>query len=268
MVQLPEMSIAVVVITHNRLELLRRCIENVLLRTSAHTHEIVIWDNASTDGTSEYVASLDDPRITLVTHHENIGQNAYAEAFKLAKSDYFVEIDDDVVDAPAGWDEMLLVAYEKLPDLGFLAADLEDDPFDTASNIRHHVRPHEYSAVEENGVRLLAGPTGGGCAMTSRAVNELVGGFPQQPGKTFFLEDAAYIERIKRQGLRALILRDLRVHHTGGDYYTKATPDKIAYWEREKRVEARKARVKRALLVLPFVRRLNARYRFFVEPTA
>ena len=39
-------GIAVVVLTHNRAELLRQCVENVLQRTSGRDQEIVIWDNA------------------------------------------------------------------------------------------------------------------------------------------------------------------------------------------------------------------------------
>jgi GT2 family glycosyltransferase len=259
-------GIAVVVLTHDRVDLLRQCVENVLLRTSGETEEIIIWDNASTDGTPEYLGALTDPRIRVVAHPENIGQNAYAEAFALTSSSHLIEVDDDVVWAPAEWDRTLLDAFVKLPDVGFLAADLEDDPRDTASHIRHHVRPHEYRELEENGVPLLAGPTGGGCAMTSRAVHDLVGGFPQQKGRSFYLEDAAYIERIKRHGYRALVLRDLRVHHTGGDYYTKTTPAKAAYWQREKRAEARKDAIKRMLLRLPFVRASNRRYGWFHEP--
>ena len=48
-------GIAVVVLTHNRVHLLQKCVENVLLRTSEATREIVIWDNASPDGTPEYL---------------------------------------------------------------------------------------------------------------------------------------------------------------------------------------------------------------------
>src|SRR3982750_4358638 len=85
-------GIAVVVLTNNRVHLLRKCVENVLLRTSEATREIVIWDNASEDGTAEYLASLDDSRIRVVTSEQNIGQNAYARAFRLTTSPYFVEL--------------------------------------------------------------------------------------------------------------------------------------------------------------------------------
>ena len=86
------------------MHLLQKCVENVLLRTSDATREIVIWDNASPDATSAYLRSLDDPRIRVVISEENIGQNAYARAFELTTAPYLIELDDDVVDAPAGWD--------------------------------------------------------------------------------------------------------------------------------------------------------------------
>jgi hypothetical protein len=177
-------GIAIVVLTHNRDHLIAKCVENVLLRTSAATREIVIWDNASTDGTAEYLASIADPRVRVIRSEENVGQNGYARAFRETTSPYLVELDDDVVDAPAEWDKMLLDAYVRLPDVGFLAADLEDDPHDQASRVRHHERPHEYTLVEDHGVRLLRGPAGGGCAMTSRGLKERAGGVTSRRSAT------------------------------------------------------------------------------------
>src|SRR4051812_2136589 len=261
-------GIAVVVLTHNRLKLLRKCVENVLQRTSLATQEIVIWDNASTDGTAEYLEALDDPRIRVVRSEENIGQNAYAEAFRLTSARYLVEVDDDVVDAPAGWDETLQHAFERLPNIGFLAADLEDDPHDEASHVRHHVRPHEYTLVEENGVRLLRGPAGGGCAMTSRELNERVGGFRQKKNEVFWLEDHAYIDDIMRLGFESAVLADLRVHHTGGPHYTESIKEKDEYWADYRRRRARRMAVKRMVFRLPFFARLNAHQGWFQPPSS
>jgi GT2 family glycosyltransferase len=261
-----KMQISVVVLTHNRLHLLRQCVENVLSRTSRATVEIIVWDNASTDGTAGYLRSLAEPRLRVVEHPENIGQNAYAEAFRLAGADYFIELDDDMIDAPKYWDATLLDAFKRIPDLGFLAADLEDNPHDQAARVRWHERPEAYRPFELNGVKLLDGPTGGGCAITSRAVYEHVGGFKQRKGDIFWLEDAQYIKDIERLGYRKAILADLRVLHAGGPYYAKPTEARNAYWARVARTQQRKDAVKRALLVVPFVRRLNARYSWFVEP--
>jgi len=258
--------ISLVVLTHDRLHLLRKCVENVLSRTSEATREIVIWNNAATDGTRDYLASLSDPRIRAVHHPRNIGQNAYAKAFALTTQPYMIELDDDIVAAPERWDETLLDAFRRLPRIGFLAANLVDDPNDVASQHLHHGRPGAYTTVVENGVRLLKGPTGGGCAITSRELHDLVGGFRQQKGKVFWLEDAAYIEDLGRLGYEAAYLGDLRVHHTGGPYYAPPTPEKKRYWETYERRRRQKAMVKRVLLRVPLLARLNERYRWFHPP--
>jgi rhamnopyranosyl-N-acetylglucosaminyl-diphospho-decaprenol beta-1,3/1,4-galactofuranosyltransferase len=260
-------GIAVVVLTHNRQHLLQQCVENVLARASDATAEIVIWNNASTDATAEYLATLTDPRIRVVNSEENIGQNAYARAFRLTEAPYLVELDDDVVEAPQAWDRMLRDAFRRLPKIGFLAADLEDDPNDEASHVRHHVRPDAYTLVEENGVRLLRGPTGGGCAITSRELNQRVGGFREDKKKVFWLEDEAYIKDIEQLGFEAAVLADLVVHHTGGPYYSKVSKEKDEYWRRREAAKARRTAVKRILVRVPFVGRLNARFGWFVTPS-
>ena len=138
-------GIAIVVLTHNRAHLVSKCVDNVLRRASDATREIVIWDNASTDETQEYLASVDDPRVRVIRSEQNIGQSAYARAFRETTAPYMIELDDDITNAPEGWDQTMLDAFVRLPDVGFLAADLEDDPNDVASRYRHHIRPHEYT---------------------------------------------------------------------------------------------------------------------------
>jgi GT2 family glycosyltransferase len=259
-------GIAVVVLTYNRVHLLRKCVENVLLRASPQTREIVIWNNGSTDDTRSYLESLADSRIRAIHSEKNVGQNGYARAFRETTSPYLVELDDDVVDAPHGWDQMLRDALRRLPSIGFLAADLEDDPHDVAAHHRYRVRPDAYSKVEMNGVQLLVGPAGGGCAMTTRHVYELVGGFAENDKHVFWLEDEDYIKRIGRAGYEPAVLADLKVHHTGGPYYSTLTPEKQEYWQHRGRRKARRAAVKRVLFRLPLFRRLNRRFGWVAEP--
>jgi GT2 family glycosyltransferase len=262
-----DFSIAIVVITHDRLHLLRKCVEQVIGRTSELTKEIVIWSNGSSDGTDEYLDALDDPRITVVHHGTNIGNNAYAEGFRLTSAAYLIDLDDDVVEAPAEWDRTMLDAYRRLPEIGFLAADLEEDEFDEASLIRHRHRPDAYQARETNGVRILEGPTGGGCAMTDRQLYNRVGGFRQRTDQVFFLEDAEYIVSIRELGYGKAVLADLRVHHTGGSYYSGHVPSaKIKFWDDYWRVVRRRNAVKRLLLRIPLARAVNDRLGIFGPP--
>jgi GT2 family glycosyltransferase len=260
-------GIAIVVLTHNRVHLLEKCVENVVLRTSPATREIIVWNNGSTDGTRAYLERLTDPRVRVVHSMTNIGQNAYAQAFAMTSSPYLVELDDDVVAAPAEWDLMLREAYDRLPDVGFLAADLEDDPHDEATHVRYRVRPHNYTLSEANGVRLLDGPAGGACAMTARELYDRVGGFRQDRKHVFWQEEPAYITDITELGFRAAVLADLKVRHNGGTYYGATSPEKSAFWDEYWKKRARRARVKRLVFRLPFFARLNARHAWFEPPT-
>jgi len=258
-----EATIAIVVLTCGRVHLLRQCVENVLGRTSPATREIVIWDNGSTDGTAGYLKALTDPRIRVVRHERNIGLNAYAEAFALTSADYLVELDDDVIDAPARWDATLLAAFRELPEMGFLSTGLVDDPHDAAAHLMHHV--HSYTTVEELGHRLLLGPVGGHCAMTSRELYDLVGGFRRQRD-SFFQEDGQYASSVIAAGYRAATLADLQLTHAGGPHYSAQPREKIEYWERYRRRAARRQAAKRTLLAIPGMAALNRRRGWFVPP--
>ena len=259
--------IAIVVLTYNRLHLLRQCVEKVLARTSPATVEIVIWDNASTDGTAEYLGALDDPRIDVVRHHENIGLNAYAAAVARTTAPYLLELDDDIIDAPEGWDRALLDAFLLLPRVGFLQARLADDGHSPGADLFYRINRHRYELKNVNGVRIWqGGPVGGGCTITPRQLYDEVGGFRVDKETRFGGLDATYVSDIRRAGYETAILDEVEVFHAGGPYYAELIPEKAEYFRRRARKRARRNAVKRILLALPLVPGLNARFRWFQPP--
>jgi O-antigen biosynthesis protein len=260
--------ISIVVVTYNRLDLLRRCVDDVLRRTSEKTREAIIWNNGSSDGTRDYLAALDDPRVRVVDHPENIGMNAYGRAFSLTSHDYLIELDDDVIEAPPRWDEVLLDAYVQIPKMGYLSASLIDDPNDSASQYIKYLREQRqaYTRRKVGSVTILEGPTGGSCTMTSRELYERVGGFKQSRKSVYWREDAAYVRDIHRLGYRSAVLEDLSVWHAGSPYYSRTSPAKNAFHDRQARVTARKNLVKRILLRVPLIAALNARHDWFEAP--
>ncbi len=62
--------------------------------------EVVVCDNASTDGTKEYMEAMTDPRLRYVRHAENIGANAnFNSCLENARGEYFLLLhDDDLLD--------------------------------------------------------------------------------------------------------------------------------------------------------------------------
>jgi GT2 family glycosyltransferase len=261
-------GIAVVVLTHNRVHLLKQCVERVLGRTSERTCEIVIWDNASDDGTAAFLDSLTDPRLQVVRHPKNIGPSAYDLAIAKTTSEYIVELDDDIIDAPDPWDELLLTGFERLqPEFGLLAANLVDNPHDLTAQIMYGPNAHLYSTVDLNGLELkVGGPIGGGCAITSRATWARVGGFGRNRRLAYWSSDNSYMDKLDELGFKSAYLNTLQVLHAGGEYYAPIPPAKREFWKARARRAARRNAVKRAILLLPFASRLNRRYAWFVPP--
>jgi glycosyltransferase involved in cell wall biosynthesis len=93
-------AISVLTPVWNGLPYIRECVESVLAQ-DFHDWEMVIADNASDDGTSEYLKTLNDPRIIVHRHEKNIGPyKNYRFLYNAAKApicialcadDYFYE---------------------------------------------------------------------------------------------------------------------------------------------------------------------------------
>jgi len=93
------LKVAVVVVTYNRKELLRACLQ-ALLNQTRPLDEIIVIDNASTDGTDHMIRS-EFPQVTHVKLPENIGgAGGFHEGMKLAYEkghDWIWLMDDDAV---------------------------------------------------------------------------------------------------------------------------------------------------------------------------
>ncbi len=95
--EIDKCSVAAVVVTYNRKELLRQCLHALLSQTRP-LDEIIVVDNASTDGT-DHMISAEFPQITYVRLPENIGgAGGFHEGMKLAYEkgyDWIWLMDDD-----------------------------------------------------------------------------------------------------------------------------------------------------------------------------
>ena len=151
-----------------------------------------------------------------------------------------------------------------VPRMAWLSADLEDNPTDRASYDRHY--SYHYLSTTMNGVPLLLGPTGGGCTITSREIYDSVGGLPTKRSSVYFSTDSIYVKRIKKAGYVSAIFPSVRVLHSGDRAGSPTPPNKARYHDREAAIQRRKNYIKRALLLLPGVRRANRRRGWFYEP--
>ena len=115
------MSIAIVVITHNRLDYTRKTIPR-LLEDPKEEFELYIWDNASKDETPEYIKSISDPRIVeTIVSKENVGQTgAMNYVWNKTKAKLVGKLDNDCLVTP-GWTRILSQAHMDIESLGAVA---------------------------------------------------------------------------------------------------------------------------------------------------
>jgi glycosyltransferase involved in cell wall biosynthesis len=111
-------SIQLVMMTYNRLEYTRLSLSRLLADHSEKFH-LIIWDNGSSDGTKEYLNTIQDLRIVDIVFSERNEGQAYVtnKIWSEANADLVGKVDNDCLVTP-GWTKILAQAHEDLPNLG------------------------------------------------------------------------------------------------------------------------------------------------------
>jgi glycosyltransferase involved in cell wall biosynthesis len=87
-------DISVVLATYNRRASLPRAIESVLAQDAAF--ELIVVDDASTDDTAAYLATLDDPRISVIAAARNLGPGGARNlGLEAARAEFVAFLDSD-----------------------------------------------------------------------------------------------------------------------------------------------------------------------------
>ena len=87
--------VSVCIANWNCRELLRMCLRSLFDRSQGVTFEVIVADNASTDGAAEMVAN-EFPQVTLIRNPENLGfSRANNQAATLARGNYLFFLNND-----------------------------------------------------------------------------------------------------------------------------------------------------------------------------
>ncbi|MFS4437639.1 glycosyltransferase [Paracoccaceae bacterium GXU_MW_L88] len=101
-----DLTLAAIVVTFNRKAQLDTTVARLLAESVDH---VVIVDNNSTDGTRDWLKSLEDPRVTVIYNEENLGgaggfEIGLREAVARFDPDWCVVMDDDARPQPGAFD--------------------------------------------------------------------------------------------------------------------------------------------------------------------
>jgi len=222
----PEASI--VVLTHDNLVFTRMCLESVLASTPEPAFELIVVDNASTDGTPDYLVRLAsrDARVVPILMDANVGFPAGVNAaLRAALGRSLVVLNNDTMVAP-GWLPGLL------RHLGDPAVGLVGPVTNQAPGV---ARVGDSYRTYGEFLRMAAargGPVRARdvdrltlfCAALPRRVYDCVGPLDERFELGMF-EDDDYCLRIAAAGLSIRLAEDVLVHHFGEASFGRLVPD-------------------------------------------
>ena len=112
-------TLVAVVVTYNRLAKLRETLARLLAEAPEDLAQVLVVDNASSDGTGDWLDTLEDARLTICRNQVNIGgsggfEQGMREAVKRWDPDWVVVMDDDARPAPGA-----LAAFHALDKGGY-----------------------------------------------------------------------------------------------------------------------------------------------------
>ena len=104
----PNQRLVAVVVTHQRLSQLQTTLAALLAQPAADLAAVLVVDNASLDGTGDWLASVADPRLTVVHSAQNIGgaggfELGMRRAMQDLSPDWIVVMDDDARPVPGAF---------------------------------------------------------------------------------------------------------------------------------------------------------------------
>jgi len=102
------MDLSIIIVNYNTKELLLDCLGSIKKNTKKISYEIILVDNASTDGSIEILRRLKSPDVKIVLNRQNLGfSKANNQGIKIAKGRYVLLLNSDTKVQDGILDEMI-----------------------------------------------------------------------------------------------------------------------------------------------------------------
>jgi GT2 family glycosyltransferase len=248
--------ISVIIPCWNQLEFTRQCLR-ALFRYTRRPIELIVIDNGSADATPGYLSGVQDAApvpVTVVSNARNFGFPAACnQGLRLARGEYLVLLNNDVVVTDAWLDQ--LVALAEMDTGGALTAEHTETteagieggkkgkeviglvgPMSNYASPPQLVENVPYADMEQmqafalrwrnehRGQWFTAGKLSGLCLLMKRSVYEKIGGLDERFGMGFFDDDDLAV-RAQRAGFSLAVAHDLFIHHFGSRTFAGAGID-------------------------------------------
>jgi GT2 family glycosyltransferase/glycosyltransferase involved in cell wall biosynthesis len=216
---LPAPRVSVVVLAYNNLELTRACLESIEAYSHWPNLEVIVVDNASSDGTREFLRDWERGGAgrKAILNDDNLGFAAGNNlGLAAASGDYLVLLNNDTYVTPH-WVRTLVNHLRRNPGLGIVGPVTNNIGNEAKIDIRYDdmrgMRAAAAAHTRRNAGRLLPIRTVAFfCVAMPRSTYDVVGPLDPAFGIGFF-EDDDYCRRVESAGLGIACAEDAFVHH-------------------------------------------------------
>ncbi len=216
-------KVSIIIPVFNNLPLTQKCLNSIFQNTHDQNYEIIVVDNASTDGTKEFLKELKRPNIKVVFQNNNtgFGEACHAGA-EVASGKYLLFLNNDTEVQPR-WLESLVQFAESMPDCGAVGTKLiyPDGRLQEAGGIIfsdgngwNYGRGMSSSDPRFNFVREVD-YCSGAALMVRKDLWKEIGGFDHRYAPAYY-EDTDLCFEIRKRGFKVYYHpQSVVIHHEG-----------------------------------------------------
>ena len=233
--------VSIIILNFNGKEFLADCLNSVL-KQSYKEFEIIIVDNASSDGSIEFLNKYfsNNPKIKIIKADNNFGfagGNNYG--LKYATGDYIVLLNNDTI-VDSDWLKYLVEVIEREDNIGIvqslvLTEGIPDKYYEingTINLLGHNIM--EIFRIDENGTGEIFIANGCSLIIKKNIVDKFGELFPDE--YFAYSEDTYLSLRVKYLGMRIMHNSKSIVHHKGNATFKKQYSSKLFFYRERNRL--------------------------------
>ena len=235
-------ALSIVIVSYNTRDDLERCLDSLHNPAPALSHEIIVVDNASADGSADAVRRW--PDVTIIRSTANLGFAAATNVgIRASTGAYVLLLNSDTIVPEQALDRLVRV-LEQRPAVGVVGPRLVDPEGRVELSFGSMISPLAEWRKKRLGRRLAAGKPGtvarveamtrveqhpdwvsGACLLVRRSAAEAVGLLDER--YFMYTEDVDFCAAIRARGLDVLFTPSVEIVHLGGR--SKATAPRATH---------------------------------------